>query len=289
MLKIKLLILNILYKFTYPYFTYTILPLICRKNIYVEKEKINRELLRILKLVRGYSSFRLSSTGVLILFYNRNVIKIPLGQISSDSLMKNWENYNILKKSNFNEFVQYKLKKIDNYYKMDILKSIMIDEKELDLIIDKLSIKYKKNYGASLSDELFINTPLLENRCNTKIALNYKEIFLSVPMHGDLTQNNIMKNSIGSIVLIDLDRFTFEGIKGIDKFHYNVDRESSKMGISFFKYVEYSLKLSNMDISYYYIIYRVSQEYQTSVIMPQSYYDEFVSLIHKIKELKCKL
>lgn len=100
-------------------------------------------------------------------------------------------------------------------------------------------------------------------------------------MHGDLTKDNIMKNKKDNLVLIDLDRFTLNGIKGLDFLHFQIDRYSKLKNIDFFDVLKGDEYIKN-ELSYIYILYRISQEYKENVVLKKEYYikaQEVISIL----------
>lgn len=285
MVKIKLFVKSILYRFNNPFLTYYLLPILTKNNQYVDNSYLNKDLLKTLKNLQGYQEFAVTSTGVLILFYRNEVIKIPLGEVSKESLDKNWENYNLLKKSEFNEFTNYELTKTDNYYKMEKLKNTTIEDENINEILNKFSLVNKIVKLDKFKNSLFVNLSKIESICNMTICFPGEIDVKSVVMHGDLTKNNIMKNSQQNIVLIDLDRFTFQGIEDIDKIHYMVDRESKKMGISFFEYLETKINNCNskkeLKSFYIYLLLRICYEHNDLIKLNIKYYQDIKRVIKK--------
>ena len=104
----------------------------------------------------------------------------------------------------------------------------------------------------------------------------------SCPMHGDLTENNIMQNKNKQIVLIDLDRFVMEGICGFDLLHFKVDRKSKRLKVSFFECIKQMIDNSqvNKNKLFLYIKYRVSQEHNLKVKLDKNYYDNYKSFFN---------
>jgi hypothetical protein len=281
--KLKQFLYNILTKTKNPYFIFLLLPILSRSNLYAEKKYFNKELLKCLITLKGYSEFKISSTGVLILFYEKSVVKIPLGVVSTESLLENWKNYKKIKKSFLNHLVAYKLESHPLYYKMDRLEQMQVTMNDISFLLSSFSKERRVVNLSALKNNLFHNLSKLENICNIKLLFPINLELESVIMHGDLTQYNIMKNSDGNIVLIDLDRFTFHGILNIDYLHFIVDKGSKEEKISFFKYLNHMYDKDSFDnVSLYlYLLYRVNNEYSDTIKLNQKYYDEFITLVKR--------
>ncbi|MGJ0340543.1 hypothetical protein [Aliarcobacter cryaerophilus] len=282
-LAIKKVIRQLLYKISIPLIVYKLIPLLSQKNLYVDKKYINSDLLKSLKKFSKFSKFSISTTGSLILFYSDKVIKIPLSDVSKESLEKNYENYLLLKNSEFKNFVDYKLHKVDKYYEMDILETANISNYEVEKILDYFNTKSKKIRLSSIKDKLFYNFDKVNKICGIKnVSLEDIEVE-SCPMHGDLTQNNIMLNKNKQIVLIDLDRFVMDGIRGFDLLHFEVDRKSKVLKVSFFECVKQMIDNSqvNKNKLLLYMKYRISQEHNTKIKLAQNYYDKYKSILNE--------
>jgi hypothetical protein len=285
-LKLKQFLRNILQKNKYPYLTYIAILILSRSNLYVEKRYLNKKLLDTLKVLKKYSEFKISSTGVLILFYEKSVVKIPLGSIPSESLLQNYKNYKKIKKTFLNKFVAYKLEFHTSYYRMDRLRPVQVSMNDIEFILSQFSKEVCMEKLDKFKNTLFKNLNSLENICNLKILFPENLEVKSVVMHGDLTLSNIMCNYTGNIVLIDLDRFTFHGIVTIDYLHFMVDKGSKEEGISFFKYLNnlYNKGIFDKIDLYLYLLYRVNNEYNNTVKLNQHYYDEFIFLVKRFSK-----
>ena len=281
-LTLKKIIRKLLFQIKNPFIVYKLIPILSKKNLYVDEQYVNNEFLKLLKKLNRFNKFSISSTGSLILFYSDKVIKIPLGDVSKESLEKNYENYLLLKNSEFKNFVDYKLHKVDKYYEMDNLKTANISNHEVEKILDYFNTKSKKIRLSSIKDKLFYNLYEVNKICGIKnVSLEDIEVE-SCPMHGDLTENNIMQNKNKQIVLIDLDRFVMEGICGFDLLHFKVDRKSKRLKVSFFECIKQMIDKSQIDKNklFLYIKYRVSQEHNLKVKLDKNYYDNYKLLLN---------
>jgi len=279
---IKNIIRKLLYQIRNPFVVYKLISILSKKNLYIDKKYINNDFLKLLKKLNGFNKFSISSTGSLILFYSDKVIKIPLGDVSKESLEKNYKNYLLLKNSEFKELVDYKLRRIDKYYEMDKLKTVSVTNYELEKLLERFYAKSKKIQLSSIRDKLFYNLYNVNKICGIKND-SFEDIEIeSCPIHGDLTENNIMQTKNKQIVLIDLDRFTMEGILGLDLLHFEVDKKSRKLKVSFFECIKQMLDNSQIDKNklFLYIRYRVSQEHNFKVQLNKNYYNNYKSLLN---------
>lgn len=281
-LTLKKITRKLLFQIKNPFIVYKLIPILSKKNLYVDEQYVNNDFLKLLKKLNRFNKFSISSTGSLILFYSDKVIKIPLGDVSKESLEKNYENYLLLKNSEFKNFVDYKLHKVDKYYEMDILETANISNYEVKKILDYFNTKSKKIRLSSIKDKLFYNLDEVNKICGIKnVSLEDIEVE-SCPMHGDLTENNIMQNKNKQIVLIDLDRFVMEGICGFDLLHFKVDRKSKRLKGSFFECIKQMIDKSQIDKNklFLYIKYRVSQEHNLKVKLDENYYKRYKSFFN---------
>ena len=280
---VRKLVKDFLFSLKIPFFTFKVIQYFTRNNIYVEKDYLSNSLLYILHDINGYKKIIISGTGVLILFYDNHIIKLPLGRVSEDSLAKNWINYNKIQNTSISEFIDYKLEKIDNYYKMDKLLAFEVSNENVNTILGKFYNNKQPMILKQFLDNQVINIKLFKKKCNIDIELPFNKTIHSVIMHGDLTKDNIMLNKKGNVVLIDLDRYTECGIISIDKIHYFVDKESKAKGVSFFKYLEFIiLHIKEYDFElfdlYLYMLYRISREYRNDITLNEAYYNQMCKL-----------
>jgi len=276
--------------------------LIEKNHIYMDKEFI--KYLNILKVLSGNNRILITGTGVFIIFFKNKIIKFPMGEHSYLSLGREYANYLLLKRSNLNSMVDYVLEDNNNYYMMELLLNCKHFLNYTNWIYSELS---KTNVGniqleILLNNDIFTNALSYINKEDNSFLteeilalLKSKKTVKTYAMHGDLTQYNIMKNSKGHIVLIDLDRFTFEGIENIDRIHFAVEYYAKKRGKDFFVIIEHILKNKNISEKYFYFlffyfIYRIGVEYDVNVKLPFSYRKKMSKLIElflvKYKEVK---
>lgn len=281
MKSLKSRIRKILFHSKNPLFAFIVIRYFAGKNIYVEKLKISKQLYLFLKENYGFQSFSISSTGVLILYYEKQILKLPLGKTSTVSLLKNYENYIKLNDFGMDTLVNYKLIKKDDYYVMDKLFTVNLNDKDVYLVILQLSRNNNLIKIKELKENLFQNISNLEKIIGMKIFIPYELEVESCLMHGDFTKDNIMKNEKGDIVLIDLDRLTFRGILGIDLLHYQVDKNSKLYDLSFFDYL---LKNNEKSIlQYLYFVYRICNEYKSGILLDEEYYNGVKKCLYELR------
>ena len=233
------------------------------RNNYVEVLFLIK-LFRFIKLIYLSDTIIVTGTGVLQVFFKNNLIKIPLGSLSFEALNTEYNNYLSLKKSNLRGYVNYSLEKINSYYKMEILQPV----NDIDIVPILKSLEDEQVIEKCLPN---LSLKLL-NRWS-KSDFKYSFTFEYSVMHGDLTPKNIMKNIHNEIVLIDLDRFTFKGIKGIDQLHFLIEKETKEKNISFFDWIldNYNL-ISDKNLLFIYFIYRINAEHFDNVKLSPTYY-----------------
>ncbi|MFC1857852.1 hypothetical protein ACFL9U_07445 [Thermodesulfobacteriota bacterium] len=242
-------------------------------------------------------SLMLSSTGCLIIFRENLVIKIPLCKYSIKSLAKEYSNYCSIKKSCFSKITDYHLIKNMEYgyvyYEMSRLEAHSWDENHgVDLILAVL--KNCPGDECSFYDipEQHLGLKILikhaPKQCQQKLihmaAVLAKNTCQAVPMHGDLTPLNIMFSS-GKPVIVDLDRFEFQGLPFIDEIHYRIEKEAKINKWNSYKQFKELCETSiNSDFSYSplklasYIYFRVGAEHREGYKNSRAYYKRAVSI-----------
>ena len=210
------------------------------------------------------NDIQITGTGVLQLFFDEYIIKIPLGKLSDLNLENEYKNYLKFKNSNLSKYVEYELKKIELFYKIEKLK--VIRNLNIDVIIKDLE-KEKIQNG-----EINLSLDLLNKWCNKNFKYSFK--YEKSVMHGDLTPKNVMLNKYNQIVLIDLDRFTFFGIKGIDKLHFIIEKECKEQKIDFFDWILKNFEKYKIEKLFLYFVYRINMEDFKDVKLPEIYYQK---------------
>ena len=274
---IKNSVRSFLYKLNTPILTYWSIKYLTRNSLYVENIYVSGKLLNNLRRNSGYSEFLVSGTGVLLLFYAQHVIKIPLGRAAYESLNSNWINYNMIKNKKSGGVVDYRLEAKNGFYVMDKLRKLDTERLTVNEIILKFSSRRKKIEFSWLIENSLINPDFFSKKLDNISNLYLSHELWSGPMHGDLTKDNIMINKHGDAVLIDLDRYTENGISSVDGIHYNIDKESKKLGISYFKYIEQILNsLENYNYSafdlFIYFLYRFKCENRDYIVLDADFY-----------------
>lgn len=218
---------------------------------------------------RGLTRYMVTQTGVLILFYSKKAVKIPLSASAESDLLKNYHNYTLIKGNSLRELVSYKLHKISRLYVMDILTPANETKEELEVIREKL---YAHSYFQApkiislkdVLDKAVEKVPPLE-QLRDKIEHMHAEHMHSYalgPTHGDLIGRNIMYNKLRSICMIDLDRFDMHGIMLFDTLHDDIYRLCKKRNINFFEYFSEKNNENELEcMDWLYFIHRVCLEY----------------------------
>ncbi len=265
--------------------------LVSKNHIYIDRYFI--KFGRILKLLKEFEGVSITGTGVLIIFYKNSIVKYPLGNHSYKALHNEYNNYLLLKESRLLDLVDYFLEKKYGYFVMEKLLDVTYPVQEHKKIYLQLSKIKSKNIGLSglLKNQVFSNAlGYIETECSDFYIedilslLKSKKTIKSYPMHGDLTQYNIMKNKEGNIVLIDLDRFSFNGIENIDRIHFAIEYYAKKRKKDFFSITELMIKDKNISMQYFYLlflyfIYRIGVEYNKDVELPLSYRNNMCKVI----------
>lgn len=277
--------------------------LIEKNHIYMNKTFI--KYFEILKLLKNKQKVSITGTGVLLIFKENEIIKLPLGKHSFNSFNKEYKNYLLLKKSKLSKLVEYNLEKKENYFSMERLFSAeRIIQSYRSIYLDLLNFElYNFDTDALLNNEIFNNALAYifnENGNNfsmddIQVFLNSKKYLNSCAMHGDLTQYNIMQNINGNVVIIDLDRFTFQGIESIDRIHFCIEFYAKRKKEDFFVILKYILNNKKVSDKYFYLlflyfIYRIGVEYNDDIKLPISYRENTLKTVElfleKYKESK---
>jgi len=244
------------------------------KNPYVNINQFFKIVIFMLKEILKCNDIQITGTGVLQLIFDNYIIKVPLGELSKINLEKDYKNYLKLKNSSLSKYVDYKFKKVENCYIVE--KLYHIKEINIDKIISDL--EKVKLEGETINLSLY----LLNKWCKKNFNFTFK--YAKSVMHGDLTPKNIMLNKNGSIVLIDLDRFCFNGIKGIDKLHFIIEKESKEKNIDFFDWIEKNFDKYDNEFLFLYFVYRVNVEHFDKVELPHFYYLKCCKIYNKFLE-----
>ena len=245
------------------------------RNLYVNLNYLLYSL-KYFDLILKSNKLQITGTGVLQLFFDNYIIKIPLGKLSDLNLKKEYNNYLKLKNSNLSKYVEYKLEKINSIYKIEKLQNI----KNIDINKILRDIEEEK---IQENEEINLSFDLLNKWCKEDFKYDFK--YEKSAMHGDLTPKNVMLNKNNKAVLIDLDRFTFSGIKGIDNLHYIIEKECKERKIDFFDWIlENFDKVEKKDL-FIYFVYRINIENFDSIKLPDIYYKKACKVYKKfIKE-----
>jgi len=278
--------------------------LIEKNHLYMNKKYIN--YFNIFKKLKFGSTVLITGTGVLIIFFKDKIIKFPMGEHSMLSLSKEYNNYLLLKRSSLKNLVEYNLKKENTYYVMEYLFDCKAVVDAKTKICSQLS-KYNSSLVSVtqlISSEIFTNAFNYIKYINKGKDIDVNEILtilkskVSIPscaMHGDLTPFNIMQNFKGNVVLIDLDRFEFNGIEKIDRIHFCIEYYAKRKKKDFFLIIDYILRNKNISNKYFYFlflyfIYRIGVECNLNIELPIEYKNKILTTLKifliKIKEIK---
>lgn len=216
--------------------------------------------------------FRITSSGVLIIFYEKKVIKIGLSSNTYHELKKNLSVFNTLKKNNsLCHLVNYQQSMKDNIFISSRLNPCNLTPKFATNAIlsnftqNKLSQQNSKPliYFCSIANEHYKIINKLKQNIPRQISI------LLSPMHGDLTPDNIMKNHMGKPVLIDLDRFTLSGPAFYDRMHYQVEYRCKQEKINFFEHLNEEILNCSCEKKFFlllsYFVVRLSLEYRKGI------------------------
>jgi len=246
------------------------------RNIYVNPCLLLKNSFVCAKEIVSADSLQVTGTGVLQLYFPTHILKIPLGEFSQCSLEKEFQNYQDLKNV-LPTFVDYSLVRYKNGFRVDKLKKAVLNENILqDIVLTLEKLENHKNR----EEEPNLSLDLLNGWCKQRYAFYFK--YKKCPMHGDLTPKNIMQNNEGKMVLIDLDRFTFNGIKGIDKLHFIIEKECKESGIDFFDWIQkYLDDWDDRNLLFLYFVYRINTEHFDNVKLPDIYYEKTCNVYNK--------
>ena len=248
-----------------------------------------RSIISILNTTPGrFESVRLTDTGVIMLFYSTYVVKIPLGPIPLKDLIRNMNQYNLIKASEYKAHVSYWLEDHCTHFKMEIL----LEGNNKRALASQYFKTISKAACASIKSQKDIYELILLGRQKfidvTEVQLSIdkdKKYPMSI-MHGDLTPRNIMTNTSGAPLLIDLNRFTFKGFEFIDSIHFEVEFESKKIRKNYFHYIilnfDLLLKIYGSEVLKIYVLYRIGSEHNNGVKNEGWYYDGMRSLAQKL-------
>lgn len=237
--------------------------------------------------LKGFRSFKLTGTGVLLLIGLDSVVKVPLGEAASHSLEQNFQNYKLLKNTSLSHYVAYSLELFKGCYRMDLLSSASATAGEVKSIIEDLrSFSEAKELSSEfVAGKCAQGAYVLKRFTGEEVAIPSDISLHSSVMHGDLTEGNIMKGAKNNNVLIDLDRFDFCGIDGIDELHFKVTQDSVRRKCSFFEslgdMIAYEDRRGLLTV---YLLHRIAVEHVEGVVLGRGYYEKAFKLY---KDLTC--
>jgi len=264
-----------------------------KNHNYVEKDFIDNE--KILKILRSFEKAMVTGTGVLMVFYKDKVIKYPLGKRSIQSLNIEYTNYLLLQNTIYSNLVDYILEAKENYFVMEKLSILQQPISSYKKIYSQLSEIKKDDLNLlSIINPSNIKNVLIRSNVDKKDInsyLNYLNTLKckSVPMHGDLTQYNIMLNKKNHLVLIDLDWFKLNGIEDIDRIHFIIEFYAKKRKKNYLELI-----IDILDTNFFssitikkllvYFLYRINIEYNKSTLLRDSYYTNIFKIINNHME-----
>lgn len=272
---IRKVILEKICTFSNPFFIFGFIWLVGWRNKYLNLHWCGRSLLVRLLHIKPVSGFRLTGTGVLLLFSDDSVVKVPLSRIAESALQRNFYHYRMLRDSHLSHCVSYRLEHGEGFYRMDRLCPVRDPAEAVASVVSAFE---------ALTPPVRMPERVLGEKCAAGVAVlqRFSGMDIQVPssamvsvcaMHGDLTEHNVMTDAAGQIVLIDLERFAFDGIAGIDLIHFKVTRESAEKRCSFTDcLLEFLKRGYNRDILIIYLLYRLGVEHNDGVRLPGSYY-----------------
>jgi hypothetical protein len=278
--------LDFLCRIKNPYFVFVYVFIAGRSNEYVDHSWLNAQLLGRLMSLKGFRSFKLTGTGVLLLIGPDSVVKVPLGEAASHSLKQNFQNYKLLKNTSLSHYVAYNLEFLKGCYKMDLLSSANASADEVKSIIEDLrSFSETKELSSEfVAGKCAQGVDVLKRFTGEEVAVPGDILLHSSVMHGDLTEGNIMKSAENNNVLIDLDRFDFFGIDGIDELHFKVTQESVRRKCSFFESLSDMIAHEQQrGLLTVYLLHRVAVEHVEGVVLDRRYYEKALSLYKALK------
>lgn len=235
-----------------------------------------------------YNCVRLTDTGVLILIYSNYVVKIPLGPIPQKDLIKNMNQYNLIKSSSYREHVSYWLEDHGTHYKMELL---LEGNNKPALVRRYFETLSKTGRGTimsikDLSELILLGKRKLSDITDLDLAFDKEKKYTVSIMHGDLTPKNIMTNISGVPLLIDLNRFKFKGFEFIDLIHFEVEFESKRLCKNYFDYIilkfDMLKKIFGVEKLKIYVLYRIGSEHNNGIKNERWYYDGMRLIAQKL-------
>ncbi len=275
------------------------IQMIVQSHVYIDKDNIAYQ--DISELLTGCNKVNITGTGVLLIFYDDKIVKFPLGRDAQIALQTEYSNYLVLKKNALKELVNYSLEKKENYYIMEKLFPLNNEYygyKKVISILNRCQHK-ERNLSTYCFRKEFKNAFFsIQNRCKScnieylMMLIDKKMLLSRMAMHGDLTPQNIMKNSMGETVMIDLDRFKIDGFNEIDRIHYIIEHYVKRKQKNFFDLLIYILKNKNISTHTYYLLlfyflYRIDVEYSETTTLTTYYYNKLCQTC-SLFELKSK-
>jgi hypothetical protein len=267
---------------------------------YVDKTRYNALSVYLqLKGREPITATCLTGTGILQLFTVDKVYHIPCGELSKRSLEKHFRNWQIIQGSAYRAYVDYSVQTYHTpftYYSTEKLYPISTQElgETVGIFLDKVN----QNSVTGIPDMSHLSYATLQIATFCTIDLKPLLTILSTAplacgfMHGDLTAKNILKNSKGCTVLIDLDRAMLNGLLIFDVLHFTITSLEHKhrkswvdLLIGYLLYRQYPGiivkqvgNFTDNQLLFLYFLYRVGYEIHPGVMPPTQYISSLCKL-----------
>lgn len=162
----------------------------------------------------------MTSTGVLQCYTPQQLFALPCGDVASSALAHSHEHWRQLQGSPYSALATYGFTREEgsSLYAMELLHTIDAPGSAgvvLPLMKGQRSAAISSFAWQPLIQHLasFADTHALDRLCNSRTEVVFG------PVHGDLHPGNVMANSEGQPVLIDLDRFQADAPQFVDEIH----------------------------------------------------------------------
>lgn len=245
-------------------------------------------------------TLKVTNTGLIQVFTENWVYLYYGGNKSKYSLEVSSANYLHLKGSKVAQLVDYNVDYdveandiVSAYCRVERLKNLPHDEKYHAKGVVLSLFNKASDYALYPIQDLTAIIKMLEKQLDfnfTDFIEHYKlrDIHLQFGLsHGDLTPNNIMKNTQGNYVLIDLDRFSSDRELSFDDIHFDIEQNaaSSNWLIALKERLDSieTDKLGNLSLEHsvnlLYFIRRLSLELEGDNTFVQSYKRHILSFL----------
>ena len=197
------------------------------------KDDQTRRIIREVLALEPMQDVQLSGTGKLMLLSRTRVYFVALGDVSDAAIQKSIRSWEGIRSSTLADVVS------GDWRQLDIAGASVLSTERLETCRDPhrfgrsilRRLRAEGEYATppqSSVDAWFRAAPLLTDHDS---ARHWQGLTLEIahhpwrlgPTHGDLTPPNIMKGTADECVLIDLDRFAWDGIQLFDALHFAVE------------------------------------------------------------------